>query len=251
MINIIVNGCNGTMGQVLCNEIIKKNEMNIIAGIDKNIDKYNNTFPVYKDILDINKAADVIIDFSNPFYLNNLLDYSKKNNTPLVIATTGFSETELNKIRKFSTYIPMFLSYNMSLGINALLRMLKKGTNILSTFDIEIIEKHHNKKIDAPSGTALMIANTINSQLNNSKKYVYNRYSNKSQRKKDELGIHSIRGGNIIGEHTVIFAGEDEIIEIKHSANSKKIFAKGSLVAAQFLIDKKPALYTMDDLFNN
>lgn len=239
------------MGQVLCHEIIKNKEMNIIAGVDRTINKYENPFPVYKSIIDLKKTADVIIDFSNPYYLNDLLKYSKEKNIPLVIATTGFSEEELSKIKNYSNSVPIFVSSNMSLGINVLLNMVKKGANILSSFDMEIIEKHHNKKVDSPSGTALMIANTINSELYDSKEYIYGRHSNENKRNKNEIGIHSIRGGNIVGEHIVIFAGEDEVIEIKHSANSKKIFAKGSLAVAQYLIDKDSALYTMNDFLND
>lgn len=252
MINIIVNGCNGVMGQVLCNEIMNGEDMNIVAGIDRSPDKFEHSFPVYKDIKDVKDTCDVIIDFSNPYYLKELLKYSKENNTPLVIATTGYSDEELKEIENFSTLTPIFLSSNMSLGVNVLLDLVRKASNILSSsFDIEIIEKHHKKKVDAPSGTALMIANTINNELNNSKEFVYGRHTRKDKRQPKEIGIHAIRGGSIVGEHTVIFAGEDEIVEVKHTANSKRIFAKGSLEAAKYIINKKPGLYTMDDLLSN
>ncbi|MBS4539220.1 4-hydroxy-tetrahydrodipicolinate reductase [Clostridium sp. D2Q-11] len=251
MINIIVNGCNGAMGQVLCNEIINNEEMNIIAGVDRNPNKLDNPFSVYQSILNVDDICDVIIDFSNPSHLNDLLEYSQDKKVPLVIATTGYSEEELIKIENSSETVPIFLSSNMSLGVNVLLSMVRKAANILSSsFDIEIIEKHHNKKVDAPSGTALMIANTINDELDNTKDFVYGRYTKKDKRQPKEVGIHAIRGGNIVGEHTVIFAGDDEVVEIKHTANSKKIFAKGSLEAAQYIINQKPGLYTMDNLLN-
>lgn len=246
---VIVNGCNGTMGQVLCNEIIDSKDLSIAAGIDRNPNKISNSFKTYDNIDEFNDNADVIIDFSNPCYIDDLLSFATKKRIPIVIATTGFSDKDFKNIEKSSKDIPIFISSNMSLGVNVLLDMVKKASKVLGdSFDIEIIEKHHNQKVDSPSGTAYMIADNINNELNNSKEYVFGRVSKKDKRNNNEIGIHAIRAGNIVGEHNVIFAGKDEIIEIKHTANSKKIFAQGSIKAAHFLIKQNNGLYNMDDL---
>lgn len=246
---IIINGCNGKMGQVLTKQIENDHDLEIVAGIDKTPDKYENKYPVYKDIFEFKGEADVVIDFSNPYYLPGLLDYCVEKNLPIVIATTGFSKKDYKDIEKSSKKIPIFYSANMSLGINVLIKLVREAAKVLAeSFDIEIIEKHHNNKVDAPSGTAYMIANKINEELNNSKEYVFGRYTKKEKRSKNEIGIHAIRGGTIVGEHSVIFAGLDEIIEIKHTAMSKNIFAIGAIKAAKFIINKDKGLYSMDDL---
>ncbi|WP_425448168.1 4-hydroxy-tetrahydrodipicolinate reductase [Dethiothermospora halolimnae] len=249
MIKTIINGCNGAMGQVLAKELKKDDEMDIIAGIDKSPNKFDNDFPIYNDIFKFKKEADVIIDFSNPYFLPGLLDYGMEKNIPLVIATTGLSAHDMNDIETASKKIPVFYSANMSLGINLLLNLVKKSAAVLrDNFDIEILEKHHNKKLDSPSGTAYMIAKEINKELSNEKEYVFGRYSKKDLRRKNEIGIHSIRGGTIVGEHSVIYAGPDEILEIKHSAASKSIFAIGSIKAAKFIQNKNNGLFNMNDI---
>lgn len=251
MLKILLNGCNGKMGQVLKEEINSQEDMITVAGIDRYPEKINNNFPVYEDIFKCREQINVIIDFSNPYYLTGLLDYALEKNIGIVIATTGFTNKDLENIKTASKKIPIFFSANMSLGINILNNLVKKAAKILNeSFDIEVIEKHHKHKLDSPSGTAYMIANEINKELNNSKEYVFGRYGTKERRRDKEIGIHSIRGGSIVGEHSVIFAGDDEVLEVKHTASSKKIFAAGSLKAAKFLVKKEPGLYDMDDLIN-
>jgi len=248
MINVLLNGCNGKMGQVIKNTIIEYDNMNIVAGVDINSSVENN-FTVFNDINNCDKNVDVVIDFSHPLAFNNTLNYCINNKKPLVMATTGLSKEQHEKLINAANIIPVFFSANMSIGINLIMSLCKKAADFLgSNFDIEIIEKHHNQKIDAPSGTALAIADTINQSFNNKKQYIYNREQNRIKRGIDEIGIHSIRGGSIVGEHTVIFAGANEIIEIKHEALSKDIFARGALKAAQFLCNKPKGFYNMESI---
>ncbi|NMM63858.1 4-hydroxy-tetrahydrodipicolinate reductase [Clostridium sp. P21] len=250
MLKVIISGCNGAMGQVLAKTIESMENTEISVGIDKNVDRCKNNYDVYSDICDYKGTADVIIDFSNPAGLENLLNYGIENKTPIVIATTGLSSENVDSIKKASEKIAVFQSGNTSLGINVLTSLVKKAAASLSeSFDIEIIEKHHNKKVDAPSGTAYMIANAINDELNNSKEFIYGREGIR-KREKNEIGIHSVRGGTIAGEHTVIFAGTDEIVEIKHTAMSKNIFAQGAVKAAKYLVNQDKGLYNMDDLLS-
>lgn len=252
MIKVLINGYHGQMGKVVSEEIKKDSEMELKAGVDKNALDTNSNFKIYNNIHHCNENIDIIIDFSHPSSLLNLLEYGIEKNIPIVMGTTGLSPDDIEKIKEASKIIPIFYSANMSLGINVLISMVKTIAPVLEdSFDIEIIEKHHNKKIDAPSGTAYMIANEINKELDNSKKYIYGRDTKTDKRKKDEIGIHAIRGGTIVGEHTVIFAGCDEVIEISHSASSKKIFAQGAIKAAKFLYNKESGLYNMEDLINN
>jgi 4-hydroxy-tetrahydrodipicolinate reductase len=198
---------------------------------------------------DINEDADVIIDFSHHSTLNDVLIFAIKTKTPLVIATTGYREDELNKIKEASKIIPIFHSSNMSLGVNVLLKLVKEATKMLSNFDIEVIEKHHNKKVDAPSGTAIMIANAAKDVLPNVE-YNYGRYGRNAKRSENEIGIHAVRGGTIVGEHDVIYAGHDEVVELKHIAQSKDIFAKGSITAAKYLVNQIPGYYNMDNILS-
>ena len=194
------------------------------------------------------EKPDVIIDFSHPSALDSLIGYALSTGTPLVLATTGYSDEQIEKIKKSSEQIPVFFTFNMSLGINLLVELAKKATAVLGDqFDIEIVEKHHNQKIDAPSGTAIMLANAVNDTLDNKMKYTYDRHSQRKKREKNEIGIHSIRGGTIVGEHDVIFAGRDEVITLSHQASSKEVFAVGSVNAAIFMNGKKKGLYTMAD----
>lgn len=252
MIKVVVSGCNGAMGRILTDLIEGMEDMTIVAGIDKNIDLYENKYPVYESPLLLKKRCDVIIDFSNPSNISGLLEYAINNDTALVIATTGFSEDEENKIKGAAKFARIFKSSNMSLGVNVLISLVKQATNALGNeADIEIIEKHHNKKVDAPSGTAKMIAEAINKELDNSMEFNYGRSGLDSKRKDNEIGIHSVRGGTISGEHTVIFAGLDEVVELNHIALSKKVFAKGAIEAAKYIINKTNGMYDMNNLINN
>lgn len=250
MIKLILCGCNGQMGKVIADQVEAMDGFEIVAGMDRKSESIYE-FPIFEDINDFTGDADVVIDFSNPSTLSRLLKYSTENNKPLVIASTGFSDDEIDSIKEASLKAPILYSGNMSLGINILLSLVKKAASALEGFDIEVIEKHHNKKVDAPSGTAFMIASAIDEELNGDADFVYGRQGNDTKRKPKEIGIHAVRGGTIVGEHSVLFAGLDEVIEIKHTAMSKKIFAVGSINAAKFLIDKAPSLYNMDDLFEN
>ncbi len=251
MINIILSGCNGKMGRVITGLVAEKEDMQIVAGFDIN-DYLPNTYPVYKNPLECKESADVLIDFSHPSALEGVLDYCKKTNTPAVLATTGLSKEQREDIDKSAESIPVFFSANMSLGINLLIALAKKATQILEGgYDIEIIEKHHNQKIDAPSGTALAIADGISSVLKENPEYVYDRHNVRRKRRKNEIGIHAVRGGTIVGEHEVIFAGVDEVIELKHSAASKEVFAVGAVRAAGFMSGKPAGMYSMDDLVSS
>ena len=248
MINIALVGANGKMGQVITRLAVQNGDANIAFGIDINAEAKSG-YPVYSSFADAKEDCDVIIDFSHPSSLEATLAYAIENNKGAVIATTGLSAEQLDSIKKTATKVPVFFSANMSLGVNLLIQLAKKATALLEdSFDIEIIEKHHNLKIDAPSGTALAIADAINETCTKSNEYVYDRHSTRKKRSKNEIGIHSLRGGTIVGEHSVIYAGTDEIIELKHTATSKEIFAVGAVKAARFLKDKQPGLYNMDDL---
>jgi len=248
LIKILLSGCNGKMGQVITRLAEQYDDLSIVAGYDI-ADSGKNPYPVYPDLSKCSIRPDVLIDFSNPAALESLLTFATSREIPVVIATTGHSQTQARMLKKSSEIIPVFHSANMSLGINLLIGLVKKAAKLLQTsFDIEIVEKHHNQKIDAPSGTALAIADAVNSVLDQKNEYVYDRHSRRKKRSRNEIGIHAIRGGTIVGEHSVIFAGNDEIIEIKHSALSKEIFATGALSAARFIIGKKPGMYDMNDL---
>lgn len=246
MKKIILNGCFGRMGKVITEIVSENNQCNICAGVDAFAFE-NSDFPVYKTIGEVTEKADVIIDFSNPAALSDLLKYAKKFNTPIVLATTGYSEQQIEEIKEASKTVPIFFTFNMSLGINLLTALSKKAANVLGNdFDIEIVEKHHNQKLDAPSGTALMLANAINDVFNDSLQYEYDRHSKRKRRPKNEIGIHSVRGGTIVGEHEVIFAGKDEVITLGHAATSRSVFANGAVKAALFLSGKNAGLYDMN-----
>lgn len=251
MINVMLSGCNGKMGKVISTIAADNKNLKIVCGIDINKDKTFD-YDVFTSPFDYSEKVDVIIDFSHPSLTDNLLDYAVKTKTPIVISTTGLSKEQIEAIRTSSNIIPVFYSANMSIGVNLIIDLAKKATKLLSdNFDIEIIEKHHNQKIDAPSGTALAIADAINEELNNSYQYVYDRHSVRQKRTKDEIGIHAIRGGTIVGEHDVIFAGKDEVITLSHLATSKEIFAVGSLKAALYLYNKESGLYNMNSLIKD
>ena len=250
MLKVLLSGCFGKMCVFVAKEIEKKDNMQVVSGVDMCRD-LTASFPTYTNFDDVKEIPDVIIDFSDPSNLNDILAFSQKNNTPVVIATTGYTDEQIDTIKEASKIIPVFFTFNMSLGVNLLVSLAKKAANVLGDdYDIEIIEKHHNQKIDAPSGTALAIADAINETSAHSNEYVYDRHSMRKKRSKREIGIHSVRGGTIVGEHDVIFAGNDEIIEIKHTATSKEIFAVGAVKAAHFLANKAPGFYNMDDLIS-
>ena len=249
MIKIILSGCNGKMGRVITRLAEDDENVQIVAGFDI-ADTIPNTYPVYKNPADCTEKADVLIDFSHPSALSGVLEFCKNTNTPAVICTTGLSEEQRESLLDMAKFVPMFFSANMSLGINLLIALAKKAAQILEdNFDIEIVERHHNQKIDAPSGTALAIADEISEVLSNQSEYVYDRHSVRRKRRKNEIGIHAVRGGTIVGDHDVIFAGNDEVIELKHSAASKEVFAVGAIKAAKFLADKPNGMYSMNDLF--
>ena len=251
MTNIVICGANGKMGKKVYECVQNREDCNVVAGIDLNTDRYAD-FPVYKALTEMNEKPDVIIDYSHPSCLQSILDYCLTTGVPVVLATTGYSEEQIADIKKASAQIPVFFSWNMSLGINLLVQLAKKATAILGDqFDIEIIEKHHNQKIDAPSGTALMIANAINETKNNEMKYVYDRHSRRQKREQSEIGIHAVRGGTIVGVHEVLFAGNDETITLTHSAASKNVFAEGSVNAAVFVKGCQPGLYDMGNVVDN
>lgn len=250
MVNIAICGANGKMGKTIYNCVQNRDDIKIIGGIDINTQKYAD-FEIVQNPNDLPIKPDVIVDYSHPSVLKNLLEYCLTTGTPVVLATTGYSDDQINEIKKASEQIPVFFSWNMSLGINLLVGLCKKATEILGNqFDIEIIEKHHNQKVDAPSGTALMIANSINETLETPHNYIYDRHSQRKKRDKNEIGIHTVRGGTIVGEHEVIFAGNDEVISLKHVATSKTVFAEGSLNASVFLKGKSAGIYDMTNLIS-
>lgn len=248
MTNIILSGANGRMGRAITEKAAESKTCRIVAGYDIN-DFCENTYPVFTDIEKCNVEADVIIDFSHPSAFSVVLDFAKKRGIPLIVATTGLSAEQKEELFEAKSLIPVFYSANMSLGVNLLINLCKKAASVLDgRFDIEIVEKHHNKKLDAPSGTALSIADGISEVLKNSPEYIFDRHNVRRERGKNEIGIHSVRGGNIVGEHEVIFAGEDEVISLSHSAASREVFASGAIAAAEFMNGKQKGLYSMDDL---
>lgn len=237
----------GRMGNEIINAIKTQKDIKIVCGFDKEQYK-EGEFPIYNKIEDIQEKVDVIIDFSVPKATFEILKYAKKNKTPTVIATTGFNEKELNEIEEISKEIPIFKSSNMSLEINLMANLVQKVAEILQESDIEIIETHHNKKIDSPSGTAILLADAINKAFNGKKDYNFDRMSKRVKRDRNEIGFSSIRGGNIVGEHTVQFFGENETLEITHKSYSRQVFAEGALKAARFIITQPKGLYDMKNL---
>ena len=247
MTDIILSGCSGKMGSAIISCVSAREDCKIAAGVD--IVRPQTDMAYFSSFDNVDVKADVIIDFSNPAVLDSMLKYATENGIPCVICTTGYSEDQKAKIKEASKVIPVFYSGNMSLGINLIIELAKKAASVFGEdFDIEIVEQHHNQKLDAPSGTALMIADAVSKVRENSE-YVYDRHSYRKKRDKKEIGIHSVRGGNIVGEHEIIFAGTDEVLTISHSARSKTVFAVGAVNAAVFLADgKKPGMYDMSDV---
>ena len=255
--NILINGASGKMGNELFSVIKESKEFNVICGVDIK-ENLEGEFPIYSKIEDIKEKIDVIIDFSVPVATFKILKYAVANKVPIVIATTGFSKEEIEQIEEFSKEIPIFRSSNMSFDINLMAKIVAEVAKVLTNTDIEIVETHHNRKIDAPSGnrkidapsgTAILLANAINDVLDEKKEYNFERLQKREKRSKNEIGFSSIRGGNIVGEHSVKFFGENEEFEITHKAYSRKVFAEGALKVAKFIVTKETGLYNMNDIF--
>ncbi|MGN0324673.1 MAG: 4-hydroxy-tetrahydrodipicolinate reductase [Lachnospiraceae bacterium] len=249
MTKVIMHGCNGKMGQVITNLLAQDPEAEIVAGIDVS-QHISNSYPVFSSLKECTVEADVIIDFASAKAVDELLNFCEEKQMPVVLCTTGLSEEQLKRVREASTKTAVLKSANMSLGINMLLKLLKEAASVLAPagFDIEIVEKHHNQKVDAPSGTALALADSINDELNNEYEYVFDRSQVRQKRDAKEIGISAVRGGTIVGDHDVIFAGTDEVITFSHTAYSKSIFAKGAIQAAKFLAGKPAGMYDMSDV---
>ncbi len=248
---IILCGCNGKMGQVVSLTCAAREDCTIVAGVDRQAASRFG-YPVFPDYKSCGETADVIIDFSHPSALSGTMAYAKKHTLPAVIATTGFSDLQIEQLHTLSQSIPVFCSANMSLGISLLADLSRRAAAVLGDgFDIEIVEKHHNQKLDAPSGTALMLADAVQSRLPHPAHYVFDRHSRRQKRDPHEIGFSSIRGGTIVGEHEVIFAGHDEVITLSHTAASKEIFAVGAINAARFLTSCPPGWYEMSDLISS
>lgn len=249
MVKVIMHGCNGHMGQVITKLIAEDNEIEIVAGVDK-YTGINNTYPVFTSIKECDIDADAVIDFCNPNAYDDMMDYCEEKSIPVVVCTTGLSEQQLARINESAKKVAVLKSANMSLGINLLMKLLKEASVKLAEagFDIEIVEKHHNQKLDAPSGTAIALADAINEEFEGAYEYVYDRSQVRAKRDKKELGISAVRGGTIVGDHDVIFAGEDEVITFSHRAYSKAVFGNGAIQAAKFLAGKGPGLYDMKDV---
>ena len=249
MVKIIMHGCNGHMGQVISGIVEKDPDAEIVAGIDI-ADQGKNSYPVFTDIDACQIEADAIIDFSSAKATDKLLEYSAARQIPVVLCSTGLSEEQLAKVEETSKKVAVLKSANMSLGINTLLKLVQDAAKVLATagFDMEIVEKHHRLKVDAPSGTALALADSINEAMDNKYHYVYDRSQKREKRDDKEIGISAVRGGTIVGEHEIIFAGQDEVIEFKHTAYSKAIFGQGAVEAAKFLAGKPAGRYDMSDV---
>lgn len=248
MVRLILSGCNGKMGRVITACVAERCDCKIVAGFDINTESHAG-YPVYANPANCMMEADVIIDFSHPSALDGVLAFAKDHRLPVVIATTGLSDEQIQKVRAAAGDVAVFFSGNMSLGINLLMELARKAAAVLGgDFDVEIIEKHHNQKLDAPSGTALMLADAVSEGLSYTPRYVYERHSVRQRRDKAEIGISSVRGGTIVGEHEILFAGHDELITLSHTALSKEIFGVGTINAALFLIGRGPGMYCMADL---
>ncbi len=252
MTNVIMHGCNGKMGKTIAGLIREDEDVTLVAGIDV-FDEGKNPFPVFTDINDCDVEADVLIDFSAAPAVDKMLDYCVERKIPCVLCTTGLSKEQMGKVEEASKKVAILRSANMSLGINMLLKILKEAAKVLAPagFDIEIVEKHHNQKVDAPSGTAIALSDSINEALGNEYEYVYDRSKRREKRPKKEIGFSAVRGGTIVGDHDVIFAGADEVITFSHSAYSKAVFGKGAVQAAKYLKGKPAGLYNMSNVIDN
>lgn len=244
-----MHGCNGKMGQVITGLVKEDAEIEFVAGVDA-YTGIANDYPVFESIEKCDIEADVVIDFSNAGAVDKLLDYCADKKLPVVLCTTGLSQEQLSRVEETAKKTAVLKSANMSLGINLLLKLVRDAAKVLAGagFDIELVERHHNQKVDAPSGTALALADSINEAMDNEYTYVYDRSQRREKRDKKEMGISAVRGGTIVGEHEIIFAGPDEVIELKHTAYSKAVFGKGAVEAAKFLAGKPAGRYDMSDV---
>ena len=249
MVKAIMYGCNGKMGQVISGLVKKDPMIEIVAGIDT-YQGISNEYPVFASLKECDVEAEVVIDFSNASAVDELLDVCAERNLPVVLCTTGLSEEQLQKVEVAGTKVAVLRSANMSLGINLLMKLLKEAASVLAPagFDIELVEKHHNQKVDAPSGTAIALADSVNEALDNAYTYTYDRSQERKKREKNEIGIVAVRGGTIVGEHDVIFAGADEVITFQHTAYSKAVFGKGANEAAKYLAGNPAGMYDMSDV---
>ena len=249
MVRMIMHGCNGRMGHVIADLVAADDAIEIVAGVDA-FGESTYSFPVFKALSECNVDADVIVDFSNASAVDGLLDHCAAKGIPVVLCSTGLSEEQLSKVKETSNKVAILKSANMSVGVNALLKVLKEVSPIFAAagFDIEIVEKHHNQKLDAPSGTAIALADSINESLSGEYDYVYDRSTRREKRPVKEIGISAVRGGTIVGDHDVIFAGQDEVVTLSHRAYSRAIFGKGAIEAAKFLAGKGPGMYDMSDV---
>lgn len=251
MITVLMHGCNGRMGQVISKMIESEKEMRIAAGIDAN-DAQQNGYPVYKSLAECPEKADVVIDFSTASAVDGLLDYCAAKRIPCVLCTTGLSEEQLAHVKAAAEQTAILRSANMSLGINLLMKLLKEAAPVLAAagFDIEVVEKHHNQKLDAPSGTAIALADAVNGAFEEKYEYVFDRSARRQKRPEKEIGISAVRGGSIVGEHEVIFAGADEVITFSHTAYSRALFGRGAVEAAKFLAGRPAGMYSMANVID-
>ena len=249
MVRMIMHGCNGAMGRTITDLVKEQNDIAIVAGVDK-YDGVKQDYPVYRDLDEVREEADVVVDFAAAAAVDHLLDYCSERKMPVVLCTTGLTKEQVGKVSRAAEKTAVLCSANMSLGVNLLLKLVKEAARTLAEagFDMEIVEKHHNQKLDAPSGTALALADSINEAMENRYRYVYDRSGRHERRDRKEIGILAVRGGSIVGEHDIIFAGKDEVVTLSHTAYSKAIFAKGAIEAARFLAGKPAGLYNMADV---
>lgn len=249
MIKAMMHGCNGRMGQMISNLVKEDEQIDIVAGVDTYLG-IQNSYPVFASIDECDVEVDVVIDFSNVSAVDGVLEYCAAKKIPLVLCTTGLSEVQLQKMKEVSEKTAVLKSANMSMGINLLMKLLKDAVKVLGPagYDVELVEKHHNQKLDAPSGTALALADSMNEAMDGEYEYVYDRSQVRRKREKKEMGISAVRGGTIVGEHEVLFAGTDEVIEFKHTAYSRSVFGKGAVEAAKFLAGKPAGMYDMSDV---
>ena len=248
MINVLICGANGRMGKKVYDAVSLSNNLKAVCGVDL-VENLSTDYPVYSSFEKVTEKVDVVIDFSSPKSLPAILDFCKSKKIPAVLCATGYTEDDVAKVKKASEEIALFRSGNMSLGVNALIDLVKKAALSLGGFDIEIIEKHHNQKVDAPSGTALMLADGVK-EVAPEKFYTYGRQGIVGKRDKNEIGIHAVRGGGIVGEHEVIFASGFETITLSHQATDRSVFADGAVKAAEYIVNKKSGLFNMSDVIN-
>lgn len=249
MINVLISGANGRMGKKVFEASLNSQKLQAVCGVDIKSDCSNTAFPIYDSFGKVNEKVDVVIDFSAPVNLDNVLNYCLTNKIPAILCATGYTAEQVEKVKEASKTVALFRSGNMSLGVNVLIDLVKKATLGLQDFDIEIIEKHHNQKVDAPSGTALMLADGVK-EVANEKFYTYGREGIVGKRDKNEIGIHAVRGGGIVGEHQVIFASGFETITLTHQATDRSVFADGAIKAAEYIVNKDCGLYNMTDVIN-